>query len=620
MCGINFILDKTGKLEGTEIGKMNSAIRHRGPDHTATAALGIYKKTVFFGANRLRIVDQDKASDQPMFTDDDNHVITFSGEIYNFRELKKNLTKKGIKFHTGSDTETLLWHLAQFGEKGLTHLNGMFSFVFLDRKKAKLIAARDRHGMKPLFYADTPGALLISSETRGIIHSGLINADIADEGIDDYLKYRYVRHPNTIFRNIRQLGPGQCLIYSFKNDELIFTPFIRNPDELFEGNDEDLIRETENRLAASLRNHVSADKTPGLMLSGGVDSSLLLAILHDRGLTLPYTFSVINRREELSYGTSDFKYSSWVADKLEIRNHHPVEAGKEVLHKLPDMVSELDMPVGDPAFIVTSILSEEAGKHVGILLSGAGADEYFGGYNRHRAFKYYLQYYPLLKKITKFRPLLYNLLPDGRPHVLRKQFRLIRKFLRDLDPDPAMTYDNFMASGKSLFRSDMLTRSRAPLAKWDMDYFLSSAFERDRKEYLINDILLMSDQIALYHGIELRSPYLDNGLVDLLSGISPHAVLKHGRKWILKRLLTKYGLNKVAGRSKEGFGMPFGQWIRHGEFDYLRSNLTDKGNHLFGFIDREHTVKLVNDHMAYKEDNSFVIFSLMVLSEWLKRR
>ena len=618
MCGINFILDKTGRLPAGLIGTMNESIKHRGMDNTSCYEVRRGDNTIHLGANRLRIIDQDPASDQPMISADGNNALVFSGEIYNHRELRQVLEKKGIKFRTGSDTETLLYHLEKNGVAGLNDLEGMFSFVFFEGHDNRIIAARDRHGIKPLFYTHNPGYLIFSSETRGILSTGIINNELSTEAIDDYLQYRYVRQPKTVYRNILQVSPGSYILVDLNKNSNSTKTYLKPGRIGSYNNDNEIMRSVEDKISLSLEKHLVTGKPAGLMLSGGVDSTLLLSIAREKGLTLPQTFSIINSPDERSFGTLDYRYVKLVREKFGLKDHHEIIVDKNILHELSGLVRELDMPVGDPAFVTTSLLAREANGNAGVLISGAGADEYFGGYNRHKAYEKYLKYKLPFQLAGTLNPVLNRLLYTGRPHAFRKQFRLIKKLTGAIDGNPMVTYDNFMSALPGPETKSGLTgnRKEGPLAT--KQELMNLAFARDRNEYLVDDVLLMSDQITLYNGIELRTPYLDNNLVEYMQSMDPFLILEHGPKWILREILKNYGLHKIASRPKEGFGLPFGLWIRNEEFNYLRNSITDKKNPLFDYADFNQVSKLVNLHFTNREDHSNTVFSLLTLSEWLK--
>jgi asparagine synthase (glutamine-hydrolysing) len=619
MCGINFILDRNGNLPARLIDKMNEAIRHRGPDHSGSTSMIHYDCKLFFGANRLRIVDQDPLSDQPMISDDREEVLIFSGEIYNHGEIRDRLIRLGKTFKTNSDTETLFYHLSEFGENGIKELKGMFTFLYYNLSREQLIIARDRHGMKPLYYAEIDGNLIISSETRGLISTGIVDGKLSGDRVQEYFKYGYVNQPYCIYQDIFQLKPGYSMTYDFKVGKTFFRPF--DSDENSNGYTDEIPRlsDIKNLISISLKRHLSSSKPAGLMLSGGIDSSLLLAVAQEDQLPLMHTYSIVNEKTDESGGTSDYQYSRWLVKKLKWKHHHEIPIGRDLLTRFPEFISEFDVPIGDPAAILTSYLSQKAINEVGVLLSGAGADEYFAGYNRHTAFHHYLRHIRFYSGIHSFGHTIRKVFQQVKFQPLGRYSRLLEKFFNDITPSPFLTYDRFMSKGNIL----NLPETQVSWPEFEEEDFVLKNFElallRDKREYLVNDILLMNDQLSLFNGIEARSPYLDDDLIDSVKSISPLLLLKHGRKWILKKLISDYGLSRIADRSKEGFGFPFGNWIRERHFKYITDNLINKENSIFGFMDYNRTINMINSHLKNKTDYSAAIFSLVVFSEWLKR-
>jgi asparagine synthase (glutamine-hydrolysing) len=270
--------------------------------------------------------------------------------------------------------------------------------------------------------------------------------------------------------------------------------------------------------------------------------------------------------------------------------------------------------VGDPALLLTSIISESSAGRTGVLISGAGADEYLAGYHRHKAFFYYLKYRRLFNLIARNKNRILTAIPShGSDRI-----RLIRKLITDLDYDPAVTIDNFMSHRD-------LTDTTQKQGEPDSGEFISSksallyaALERDRHEYLINDILLMSDQVSMFHGVEIRSPYLDNSLTNFIRSIPVEMIFRHGQKWILRKLLQRYGLSFISRRTKMGFGFPFGRWIRESPFRYMTEKLLHKKNPVFDYIDYNRTSEVIVNHLGGRKDHSAAIFSLLILSGWME--
>jgi asparagine synthase (glutamine-hydrolysing) len=378
-----------------------------------------------------------------------------------------------------------------------------------------------------------------------------------------------------------------------------------------------VLKDVEELLVDSLIAHTQAVRPPGLFLSGGVDSTLLLALADKHRIFLPYVFSIVNGKNDRVFGTDDFKYT-----RLAIEKFHPsadiVELDHSIMHDIPDFIGKIDHPVGDPAYFLTHKLASRAAATTNVVLSGAGADELFGGYNRHIAFFYYLKYF---NKTKAFIPLIKNslrILPSGFSFAGRKTLVLLKKLSNKVEPKPWQTYDNFLALEK--LHPDHF------ILGWDMNKMndplnenLFLALERDRQEYLPEDVLAISDRACMLNSVEMRMPYLDENIVNYIRGIKPFWLLAGGRKWILKSILKKYGGKQFADRPKEGFGFPFGHWIKNPEYSDLVSSMTNEKNLIYNFVDREMIMVLIQDHFSGRDDNAQEIWSFLLLNGWIEK-
>jgi asparagine synthase (glutamine-hydrolysing) len=373
----------------------------------------------------------------------------------------------------------------------------------------------------------------------------------------------------------------------------------------------------EQLLVNALISHTQSAQPAGLFLSGGVDSTLLLALSSHYNLKLPYVFSIVNQKYDKQFGTADYKYV-----RLAVQQYHPsaeiIEVDESLMDEIDDFIGKMDHPVADPAYLLTYKLSGLASQRTNVALSGAGADELFAGYNRHHAFYSYLKNY---KRIMKGMPLIKGLnpyIPSTLPFLDRKRVVLLKKLLHKVEKDPWLTFDNFLSFEKL----------NPPLMQgnWDVynpvDFFprlLRLALERDRHEYLPEDVLTVNDRGGMLEGLEMRMPYLDHHITSYVLQIPDQMLFSNGQKWILKELLKKYGGERFCQRPKEGFGFPFGHWIRKPEHKNILKKLTSEKNLVFNFIEREEFLKLVRDHLSLKEDNSQEIWSFLILSNWIER-
>lgn len=605
MCGINLIIDKKSRLTDDTIQRMNASINHRGPDNSDWTSHRLSNQQIFLGNTRLQILDLHERADQPMQSEDGLYSLTFNGEIYNYKELRENLVNLGFKFKTESDTEVLLNWLIKFGIEGIKSLNGMFAFGFVDFEKAQTIIARDRHGMKPLYYAESSAASIFSSEIKGIIASNLISKELNEGQIDHYLQYRYANSPDTFFTNIKSLRPGYSVIIN--STGFSESSFLKNPKT--PSNEKIDLKKIENIIQSSLARHLKADTSMGLFLSGGVDSTLLLALSKALGISVP-TFSIAHNTTAGSFGTQDSKFAQKAAKQFG-SSHYEFEVDRSVLSNFQEHISHMDQPIGDSASLLTHFLSKKAGEQVKTVLSGAGADEWFAGYNRHQAFQYYLKNNWLTGNMNALKKAA-NILPTGTDHPFRKPFQLVKKFLVNVDKDPQTTYHNFLT-----FKYFHQNRTFEKGIK-NNNINLRWALNHDRSRYLIEDILMMGDQWSMKNSIEMRMPFLDNELTTYIDSIEQDSLLKNGKKWALKSILNKYGGDAYSQRAKEGFGLPTGKWLHEGHFEEQLNFLNSGHSIIFNYLEKGKIDRLVKTHMMKKQDHSLEIWSVMVLANWLE--
>ena len=620
MCGIQLIVDKRNKLlsRHTDVmQKMLQSTRHRGPDADGIYSYEQGNAKIYMGSNRLNIIDPHQRSNQPMQSADGRYCLSFNGTIYNYFELRNQLLGQGVLFTTQSDTEVLLHMLIRQGHAALDKLNGMFALIFYDAREEKLLIARDRFGMKPLYYFRNEEYLLVSSEIRALTESGLFEKNLRPAALHEYLAFRYVQPPDTFFENVYQFPAGYFVEIS-SGEGWNPRPF-GEPVEEEQVEEEELLREVEERLTDAVLRHLVADVNSGLFLSGGVDSTLLLALIHEEGAHPVPTFSVINSQEEAAYGTWDYHYAAKAASMYG-RRHYELALSSEMLPAhAENFIGSIDQPVGDSAAFLTYLLSAEVKKVGGVALSGAGADELFGGYHRHQAFQLYLKHYQLLTKSSGLIRKTSELLPTGFKHPWRERFRLLAKLGKSLHEHPAQTFRNFI-SREAFSVSDEVADQGPDAAADDFEnYWLAYALRHDLQNYLPQDVLLMSDNMSMARSLELRMPYLDLALANYARKLPATLRLRHGRKWILKRLLDKRGGRIFSRRAKQGFGLPLGRWLRMESGREIRERLENRDTLLYEYVEHEQVQQMLQAHMAKRADHSADLWNLWQLSAWLNR-
>lgn len=585
---------------------MNRRLAHRGPDGDGVYSEVFPNKICHFGHTRLKIIDTADRNQQPFRSECGRYTLIFNGEIYNFPSLRTELSKDfpDLRFRTTGDTEVLLHLLIREREKCLNRLEGMFAFVFMDKEEDYILLARDPFGMKPLFFAENGPFWLASSEIKGILASGLVESKLNPTCIPFYLRYKFAPKPQTFFEGVFELPEGHAIrilhgekkLFDYRQTFSHVPTFASEKENLYQLNT--LIRE-------SVHNHLIADVPVGLFLSGGVDSSLILALLREEGIRNFPVFVMGNRANAGSFGTNDYHFARLAAKKYEA-DLHEISVESDILRHLPEFVASLDQPIADGAGLLTFLLSQAVSKETKVALSGAGADELFAGYNRHQAFRFYLRHYPSLNTVLPFLRTATHILPSGFDHPARKSFRLIKKFVGTLDKNQEKTFLNFCSSGfppvEHVFSSE---------------FSLDDALKYDREHYLVSDILMMTDQTSMRHSLEVRMPYLSPALLRFSQQLGAEYLLKYGRKWMLKRILEDKGGKEFCERPKEGFGMPFGKWIREpGQAEWV-ALLRDTRHPVFEWQNPLEFTNMLNAHLGRKADYSAEITSMMILMIWI---
>lgn len=534
--------------------------------------------------------------------------------------LRTELQAHGYTFRTHSDTEVVLATLMHYGQAGLEKLDGMFALVFYDTQTQQLLAARDRFGIKKLYYYHSDEYLIISSEINSLHATGLVKKELNESQFTPYLLYRHAVKPQTFFRHIYELEEGQLLTYNNRNLQLqpYLTAVKYTPTGL---TDAEIVTQTQTLLRNSVEKHLRADVPVGIFLSGGIDSTLLLAMIRELGHTNFPAFTIGLSTTEGSFGSEDYRFSRLAARQFGA-DHQTFEIDATILQQFDEFINVLDQPIADNAALLTYYLSAQARPHIKVALSGAGADELFAGYNRHRAFYHFLNHRQQAGLFMNLFKQTARLLPTGMSHPLRKKFLLIRKLADKLEPaNPTQTFRNFTTMDQQLhqtlqpaFRAALHT---TPVA--DQKDLLRWSLDQDLHQYLISDILAMTDKTSMARSLEVRTPYLDNNLHAFITGLPAGTLFKNGPKWILKNILDQYQGQEVSKRPKEGFGMPLGNWLKQAPNQWLYQDLTNPQHLLFHYIDFNETQHLLQNHLKSRHDFSAELWALIVLARWLDK-
>jgi len=634
MCGIAGLL---GVNVEARIGAMLTSIAHRGRDDEGVWTSPQHEPDNFratLGHRRLSIIDVSAAGHQPMLSEDGRYALTFNGEIYNYLELRRELESKGLRFRTDTDTEVLLAAFAEWGTNSLPRLNGMFAFAVWDEHERTLTLARDRLGIKPLYYAQSKSpegdAFIFASEAKAILASRLIKAALSTEGLNQYLTFLWTPDPFTLFEGIWKLPPAHVLTVGPDGELKISEWWDVSFDETEEGRSEEWWRErvleTIDRVVGM---EMVADVPLGSFLSGGIDSSIITALMknHSAGRRIK-TYTVGIEADDLRYDIipDDVVWARRVGQLLDT-DYHEAMLKPDVADLLPKLVYHMDAPVIDMA-IPSYLVSRAAREELTVLLSGMGGDEVFAGYPRKVAMKIA----GLLDPVPGFmrRPLIdaVAMLPGGLPGRLTAPLRNAKKFARSASlefEDRYLGYGTYFTdSAKQQLYTDALRE-----ATEGMDAYRKHRryFERAKHAAPLNRLLYVdlktflpclnletTDKTSMAATLEVRVPLLNHELVELCARMPPRLKLRGlKRKYILKRAAESLLPRDVVWRKKAGFGAPIRSWLRGPLRPLVEDLLSEETVRRRGLFRPQEVERVIAANLSGREDYNLQVFQLMTL-------
>ena len=617
MCGIAGFV---GPGQRSQLDTMIARLAHRGPDGTGTWMKE--ESRVFLGHRRLSILDH-AGGVQPMVSADGGTVVDFNGEIYNHAELRLQLLARGHKFLTDhSDTEVLLHGYHEWGEELPLRLNGMFAFAIWDRSRQSLFCARDRFGEKPLFYAQRGDFFAFASELTALEALPQLNLRRSDRATQKYMAYGYVPAPLTLYENVFKLSAGESLTWHAREgrrDLRCYWSFQLEPfDGVSAAHATRLEEQLRELLARSVRSRLQADVPVGIFLSGGIDSSTVTAMAVRSGAAVR-TFTIGFR--EKSFDESEDARA--VAEILGTTHAEKIFAAADVRTLGAGILASLDEPLGDASLLPTSMLSGFARESVKVALGGDGADELFGGYDPFLALKradFYQRYTP--RPVHVAIRLLVDRLPVSHANM-SLDFRL-KRTLRGLGVPAAYRLPVWMAGFDPATAGDLFD-SPLPLDElfseaielWDQGRGLSvgdQALQYFTRLYLQNDILTKTDRASMAHGLEVRSPFLDYDLVDFIRRLPYDCKVRGGTtKFLLKRAMAPLLPAESVRRSKKGFGVPVGAWLRSGEIPIDPAMAPPP-------LRASAIARALEEHRAGRADHRMLLWNYRVLTGWAASR
>lgn len=619
MCGITGLLKLQQPISESEIRGMTDRLQRRGPD-----ADGFFlKDNIALGHRRLSVIDLE-SGDQPMYSNDGNIVIVFNGEIYNFLDLKKELQSSGHQFKTTSDTEVVIATYQHFGIKGLLEkLEGMFAFALFDQKEGKLFIARDKFGEKPLYYISDSTQFAFASELKAL--EGVIpNQEIDLNGLNLFLSLTYIPAPFTIYKSVKKLEAGHYLeldltgkIHDFKYYDLRERLKKQHPITNFEEAKE----KVKSLLYKSVKQRMVSDVPLGSFLSGGIDSSIISAVMSDISKEPVNTFSI--GFNEKSYDESE--RAQIVADKIKANHTVHFLDYKDVVEMVDDIVLHFDEPFGDSSALPSFYVAKLAREKVTVVLTGDCADELFGGYEKYLGYYYSSKF----KSQPAFVRNAIKRLVKIIPHT-RFTNSLLRRAKKVLDNSNLSGFDmhyNLMCLGFSdndreeILRDKFFQNVKPFIQKRYQGYEegndLEKGFYTDLRYVLEGDMLTKVDRVCMQNSLEARVPFLDSEMVELAYRLPLEFKIKgRNKKYILKETFKHLLPSETIGFRKKGFGVPVDYWFQNELKEELTQLLAKDFIEEQGLFKFNYVNQLLNEHLSGKENHKGKLWNLYVFQKW----
>ncbi len=597
------------------------AMAHRGPDQSGLwPASGAAKSGAVLGHVRLSIIDL-SGGRQPMANESGDLVLVYNGELYNFLELKKRLEGLGYRFRDKSDTEVVLRAYEAWGERCVREFRGMFALAIWDGRAGRLFLARDHFGKKPLFYMRQQDALIFSSEIKALLRIPGVSFPFNYAAVPDYLTYRYVPGPATLFQGINKLGPGGYLI--FENGSLTEEAFFTPPDRAAGHGKSSVDRPVEaflEKLDECVRIRMISDVPFGAFLSGGIDSSTVVGLMCRHSSQPIKTFSVGFR--ETRY--SELDYARTVAGHFSTDHHELVVSSDDLISRLPQLIRFRDAPVSEPSDIPIYLLAREARKTVKMVLTGEGSDEILGGYPKH-VFERYARPYQMLPEVVRnglFEPLVRAL-----PYRFRRaKTAIINLGLSSAEERLPRWFGALSTREQSALLADpppaagAATRgSREPLRADPGNSALRRILYFDQTSWLPDNLLERGDRMTMAASLEARMPFMDYQLAAFMSALPDRYRVRGFRtKWILREALKQMLPPDILDRPKVGFRLPVNEWFQKGMREYLYDHLTGSGCLTGGFYRQEGLRKILTDHTSGRQNHEKILWTLINLELWCR--
>ena len=623
MCGINGLVYKNAENTDVQsiIGKMNQKIIHRGPDEDGFFVEHLEDKTIAFAMRRLSIVDLSTGK-QPIFTEDKSKVIVFNGQIYNSEELKKTLVQKGFAFHTSSPAEVVLKLYEYFGLEAFKMLDGVFAFSIYDKILGKIFIARDFFGDKPLHYQHSEKGLIWASELKSIISVLDKKPEIDNMGLNLYFQLTYIPAPFTIYKGISKLESNSFIEYDVNTNALKIHEIHSEKIEKQQVSFDEAKKNVRKLVEESVSSRSVSDVSLGAFLSGGVDSSIISLCLSKQSDSKIDTFSI--GFDKKSFDETD--KSRLVANLIGSNHHEFVISEKNLTSHLDEILLNFDEPFADSSALPSYIVASKTADYVKVALTGDGGDEVFGGYNKYLIGGINQKYTSLVPRFLHQSVLkVANALTKQKGDERGLKFK-VRKALNSIDYDHSFFYNiiklGFTDKEMSIYLNEK-ERIKNPLAYYQQRIpnpkNLTDFRNVDKMISLEGDMIVKVDRTSMLASMECRAPFLTREIWNYTLSLPDEYLLKgNNKKMILKKAFENEFPEQFLEKSKKGFGVPVGDWLRQGMRNELLSYIDDKFLEEQDIFDIQNIKRIVLNHLNSVEDNSFKIWTFYCFQKWYK--
>ncbi len=619
MCGIagKYFFGCDKRVDPSTIRAMTDVVAHRGPDDYGYYLSG----QVGLGHRRLSILDLSPAGHQPMTNEDGSLWLVFNGEIYNYKLLRAELESKGHQFGSSTDTEVILHAYEQYGLDCVTKFRGMFAFSLWDERRKRLVLARDHFGIKPLYYYQGKDFISFCSEIKSLLEDPEVPNTVDTQALSNFITLHYVPGPRTMFDGIRKLLPG-CILIAEQGNVRLRKYWELKKQGTFSLSEPDATELVYQELRSSVRDRLQSDVPVGALVSGGLDSSGVLALMTDI-LQKPVPAFTVGYSQDASDGFSEFKYSRAVAKHLKSDYHEVIVTSEMFKDFLPKAIWHQDEPIGEPPAVPLYFVCRLAKEHgVTVLLSGEGADELFAGYNRHNG-ETFSRYYQLLPDainrsiVNRF----VNCIPKAP--LLKKGHRTM--MIRDW----WARYQSWHTVFSPELKAELLKANDFIFAETFGDVFgkyqdtvlpldnLDRILWLDLQSWLPDDLLMKKDKMGMATSLEARVPFLDHLFAEMTFQIpSRLKVRRLTTKYILKKSLERLLPREIIYRKKQGFPTPISRWIGHELRGYVQDWVCGSGARNHSFFDHGVVRRLLQEHVSGQQDHERLLFPILNFELW----